>query len=206
MDRLRYAGLGAVATLWVCVGAGMYRTGLGFSDERPVSYLGTDSRSVLLFSGGLVLAALLVAGFAWFVWERFDAPDSFLAVTLIGLVGQVIAAVVPLEGHGVGRAVHAVGGIVLGLSLPALMWRFAAGLVPGRQRVHAYALCWLEVAACVVGIWLSRSGRAPIAEIVPALGFHLWIAVVTVWSGRASATGAERVGGGEDFERPGRSH
>jgi len=206
MGHLRYAGLGAVATLWVCVGAGMYRTGLGFADERPVSYLGTDPRSALLFSGGLIVAALLVAGFAWFVWERFRAPNSFLAVTLIGLVGQVVAAVVPLEGHGVGRGVHTLGGIVLGLTLPALMWRFASGLPPGRRRAQAYGLCWLEVAACAAGIWLSRSGRAPIAEIVPALGFHLWIIVVTVWSGLASATGAGRVGGGEDFERPGRSH
>ncbi|MGI9022615.1 MAG: DUF998 domain-containing protein [Acidimicrobiales bacterium] len=208
---MRYAGVAAVGTLWTCVGAGMYLAGLGFLDERPVSYLGTDPRTTLLFRGGLVVAALLVAGFAFYIRDRFRAPDSFLAATLIGLVGQIVAALVPLEGHGIGRDVHVVGGIVLGLSLPVLMWRFAAGPEPGRRRVASYALCWLEVAACVVGIGLSMSGKAPIAEIVPALGFHLWIVVVTVWSGPiesglASATGAERVGGGEDFERPGRSH
>jgi len=206
LPHLRYAGLAAVATLWICVGAGMYRAGLGFFDPRPISYLGTDPTAELLFRGGLIVAALLVAGFAWFVWDRFRAPDSFLAATLIGLVGQVVAAVVPLAGHGVGRAAHNAGGIVLGLSLPVLMWRFARGQPPGRRRTQSYRLCWLEVAACIVGVGLSMAGKAPIAEILPALGFHLWILRVTVWSGGARATGAERVGGGEDFDRPGRTH
>ena len=182
--------MAAIATLWTSVGVGMLRTGLGFSDERPVSYLGTDTRSTLLFRGGLIVAAVLVAGFAWFVWDRFRSPDSFLAVTLIGLVGQVVAAVVPLSDSaygplpaGIARDVHVVAGLVLGASLPLLMWRFAAGQPPGRRRAWSYALCGLEVAACVAGVLLSRSGRAPIAESVPAWGFHLWIVVATIWSG-----------------------
>ena len=184
--------MAAIATLWTSVGVGMWRTGLGFSDERPVSYLGTDTRSTLLFRAGLIVGAVLVAGFAWFVWDRFHSLDSFLVVTLIGLVGQVVAAVVPLSDAaygplpgGVARDVHVAGGLVLGASLPLLMWRFAAGQSPGRRRARSYALCGLEVAACVAGVVLSRGGRAPIAEIVPAWGFHLWIVVVTIWSGKA---------------------
>ncbi len=197
--QLRYAGAAAVATLWACVGIGMYRAGLDFFGDRPVSYLGTDPRSAAVFRDGLILAAGLMAGFSWFVFGWFCARRSFLAVFLIGLVGQVVAAVVLLSGPGSSHAVHTAGGLVLGASLPILMWRFAAGIPSGnrhfvlarsrhsvrarsRRRIESYALCWLEVAACTAGVALSASMRAPVAEIVPALAFHVWVAVVTVWS------------------------
>lgn len=172
----------------------MYRTGLGLFGNRPVSYLGTDATSALVFRAGLIAAAGLMTGFAWFVADRFSAPPSFLVAFLAGLAGQVVAALVLLTGPGPSHGVHTVAGLVLGASLPALMWRFAAGLSgPGarRRRLESYALCWLEVAACAVGLLLSASGRAPIAEIIPALAFHLWVAVVTVWS-TAPPTGPER--------------
>jgi len=186
---LRYAGVAAVATLWICVGTGAYRTGLDLVGARPLSYLGTDPRSQLVFRGGLIVAAGLMAGFAWFVLAWFGASRSFLAAFLVGLAGQVVAGVVLLTGPGWSHDVHNAGGLVLGATLPILMWRFAAGLPfgPGRRRAEAYGLFWLELAACAVGFGLSASRRAPIAEIVPALAFHLWVAVVTVWSTKSAA-------------------
>jgi len=181
--RLRYTGLAAVVVLWVSVATGMYRAGLGFADARPISYLGTDPRSALVFRGGLIVAAGLMARFSWFVFQRFSAPRSFVVATSIGLVGQVVAAVVLLSGPGSSHAVHTAGGLVLGASLPILMWRFAAASALGpRRRIGGRALFLLELAACAAGIALSVSGRAPIAEIVPALAFHLWVAVVTFWA------------------------
>ncbi len=185
LTQVRFAGAAAVVTLWLSVGFGMYRTGLDFLGDRPISYLGTDPRSAPVFRGGLMVAALLMAGFAWFVSNWFSAPRSFLVVFLIGLAGQVVAAVVLLTGPGSSHAIHNAGGLVLGASLPMLMWRFASGLPSGRgrrRRIEGYGLCLLEVAACVAGVALSASMRAPVAEIVPALVFHLWVAVVTVWS------------------------
>jgi hypothetical protein len=193
----------AVALLWTTVIVGMGRTGLGFPDDRPISYLGADPRTVALFRTGLLVATFLLAGFGWFVTRRFASPRSFLVVLLIGLAGQAVVAVVPISGHGVAHAVHTVAGLVLGLSLPLLMWRFAAGLRRGSRRSLSYALFWLEVAASVVGIVLSRASRATIAEVVPAVVFHLWVFVVTVlaraltppattWSG--SAGGGSRLG------------
>jgi len=179
---LRYAGLAAVVVLWVSVATGMYRAGLGFLDARPISYLGTDPRSALVFRGGLIVAAGLMAGFSWFAFERFSAPRSFLAASVMGLVGQVVAAVVLLSGPGSSHGVHTAGGLVLGASLPILMGRFAASALGPRRRIAGYALFLLELAACAAGIALSISGRAPVAEIVPALAFHLWVVVVTVWS------------------------
>jgi len=182
---LRHAGAAAVATLWTCVGTGMYRTSLDAVGDRPISYLGTDPRSALVFRAGLIVAALLMAGFAWFVFGWFRARRSFLVAFLVGLAGQVVAAVVLLSGPGSSHVVHTAGGLVLGASLPILMWRFAAGIPTDsvwRLRAVGYGLFWLEVAACATGVALSASKRAPVAEIVPALGFHLWVAVVTAWS------------------------
>ena len=78
--------------------------------------------------------------------------------------------------------------MLLGISLPVLMWRFAAGQPRGRWRTTAYRLFWLEAAACVVGVLASRAGLATLAEILPAVAFHLWIAMVTASSaGRSPA-------------------
>ncbi len=157
----------------------MARTGLGFTDDRPVSYLGTDPRAVTLFRGGLLVATVLLVAFAWWVRDRWAAPTSFVAAFLVGQAGQVVVALVAIDGPGSDHAVHSTAGIVLGLSLPVLIGCFAAGLPPGRWRARAYGLFWLEVAAVATGVALSRSGVATLAEIVPAAGFHLWVILVT---------------------------
>jgi len=107
----------------------MARTGLGFSDPDPLRYLGTDGRSRALFRAGLLLAAVLLAAFAACVHQRRSTPRCFLVVFLIGLGGQVVAAIVPLSGPGASPAVHTTGGLVLGISLPILMACFAAGSI-----------------------------------------------------------------------------
>lgn len=190
--------MAAVVVLWVSVGAGVYRTGLDLLGDLPVSHLGTDPRSAWLFRGGLILAAGLMAGFSWFVFDWFSAPRTFLGAFLIGLVGQVVAAAVPLSGVGASHAVHTAGGLVLGASLPVLMWRFAAGLPSGRRRrAESYALFWAEIAACIAGIALSSSMKAPIAEIVPAVGFDLWVIAVSIWSLTGPGKGAQPAPGGD---------
>lgn len=177
---LRFAGVATVAVLWTTVGTGMYLTGLGWADDRPISYLGTDGRSQALFRAGLLVATVLLGGFAWALGRRLPQPAGFLSVFLVGQAGQAVVAVVSIAGHGTGHAVHTAAGIILGLSLPVLMWRFAAGQPERRWRRLSEAFMWSEVAACAVGVALSRAHRATIAEAVPAGGFHFWIIVVTV--------------------------
>lgn len=166
--------------LWATVAVGMARTGLSLLDERPISYLGTDPRTVLLFRIGLVAAAGLLAVFAWAVARHLTRPTGFLTVFLAGMACQAIVALVPLDGAGAAEPTHVTAGIALGLSLPLLMWRFAAGQPAGRWRDNGYLLMWLEVAGCVAGVALSRAGLATVAEAVPACLFHLWIIVVTL--------------------------
>src|SRR5256714_13997648 len=148
----------------------MVRTGLGFSDPDPLSYLGTDVRSRTLFRAGLLVAAALLGAFAVFVHQRRSTPRCFLLVFLIGLGGQVVAAIIPLSGRGASPAVHTTGGLVLGISLPILMGCFATGQPAGSWRRFSWALFWLETAACVAGGVLSQAMRAPIPRAPPAGG------------------------------------
>jgi hypothetical protein len=188
---LRYAGLVAVATLWATLGAGAALTGFDLLGERPLSHLGTRQPSALLFSGGLVVAALALVAFHRHVRARYHVTAAFSVAMLVGLAGQVVAALVPIGGGGIGHRVHTTAGLVLGASLPLLMWRFAASQPAGRWRRVSYGLFWGEAAAVAAGLHLSARMVAPVAEVLPAAAFHLWIVVVTfagagIGAGRAT--------------------
>lgn len=176
ISRLRLGGIAAVAVLWTTLPVAMLRADLGVADDRPLSYLGTDPRGIVLFRVGLLVAAVLFSVFALAVARDLARPASFLALFLGGQLGQVVVALVPIDGPSSG--VHSTAGIALGLSLPLLMWRYAAGLPAGPRRRLAYRLMVLEVAACVAGVALSMAGAAVVAEVLPATGFHLWVILV----------------------------
>ena len=178
---LRFAGVAAVGVLWTTVGLGMWRVAFDVTGDRAISYLGTDTRTMALFRGGLLVATVLLLGFAWAVKRSLARPTGFFGVFLVGMAGQAVVATVSIAGEGASHAAHTTGGIVLGLSLPLFIWRFAAGQPPGRWRRQSYGLLWLEVVAVVAGVALSRVHLAVVAEVLPAVGFHLWIIVVTVW-------------------------
>lgn len=164
----------------------MWRVAFDLTGDRAISYLGTDPRAMALFRGGLLVATVLLLGFAWTVERSLARPTGFFEVFLVGMAGQAVVATVSIAGEGGSHAVHTTGGIVLGLSLPLFMWRFAAGQPPGRWRRQSYGLLWLEVVAVLAGVALSRVHLAVVAEVLPAVVFHLWIIVVTVrWQGWA---------------------
>jgi hypothetical protein len=169
----------AVVTLWTTLGLASRLANFDLLGEQPLSYLGTRSRSDILFSVGLLVGAALLAAFHQYVRDHFPVGRGFSTAMLGGLVGQVVAAVVPIGGNGTAHKVHTTFALLLGASLPILMWRFAAAQLPGPWRRVAYALFWAEVAACAVGFYLSSRSVAPLAEILPAAVFHGWIATVT---------------------------
>ena len=176
----RYAGLAAVATLWSSIGIATLRTGFPLLGDRPLSWLAEEPAGALLFSAGLVVGAVLLVAFALDVRARHPSAAGFTAAMVGGMVCQVIAGLVSIGGGPAANRVHTAAALALGISLPVLMWRFAAGQPPGRWRRVAYGLLWAEVAACAVGVVLSRRSVAPLAEMIPAGAFHLWIAVVTL--------------------------
>lgn len=180
----RYAGVAAVAVLWGTLGAAAAVSRFPLLGRRPLSWLADDPAGSVLFGAGLGVGALLLAGFHGWVRTRFAVNRSFSVVLLAGLAGQAVAAVVPISGGPWAARAHTVAALTLGASLPVAMWRFAAAQPPGRWRRTARYLASLEVLAVVAGLALSRHSVAPLAEILPAGAFHLWIVALTFASPR----------------------
>lgn len=178
--RLRNTGVAAVAVLWTTLGVASAVAGFDLLGERPLSDLGTDPGSTVLFGGGLVGAALLFVGFHAYVRDRFPVSATFSVAMLGGMAGQLVAGVVPIGGDGAAHRVHTAAALLLGASLPVLMWRFAAAQQPGPWRRATYGLFWAEAVACAAGLYLSSRRVAALAEILPAVVFHGWTVAVTV--------------------------
>ena len=176
---LRLSGVTAVATLWATLLAATVVSRFDLVGESPLSYLGVHSSSKALFTVGLAVPALLLTAFHQHLRYRYPVSAGFSLAVLGGLAGQMVAAFVPIGGDPAVHRVHTTSALVLGASLPLLMWRFAVGQPRGRWRRLTYRLFWAEIVACAVGLYLSARGVAPVAEILPAAVFHAWIIVVT---------------------------
>jgi len=186
---LRYTGVAAVVTVWTSLSIATAVGDFDLVGPEPLSYLGTEGPSAVLFTVGLAATALLLAAFHRHVRDRFPVSAGFSLAMLVGLAGQMVAAFVPIGGAPTVHRIHTTSALILGLSLPLLMWRFAAGQPPGTWRRLAYRLFWLEALACAVGLYLSSRMIAPVAEILPASVFHAWIFAVT-FAGPPAAAGA----------------
>lgn len=176
---LRYTGVAAVVTVWTTLLAAAALSGFDLLGPDPLSYMGTRPASAALFSVGLVVPAVLLFAFHHHIRGRYVVGAGFSLVMLAGLAGQVVAAFVPIGGDPGMHRVHTTSALVLGVSLPLLMWRFAAGQPAGSWRRLAYGLFWVEAGACVAGLYLSSRHIAPVAEILPGVVFHTWILAVT---------------------------
>lgn len=183
---LQYTGVAAVAVIWSTLTTATLLTGFDVVGEDAVSYLGTEGRGAALFTIGLLVSALLLMAFHQFARSRYPVGVGFSLFMLVGLAGQMVAAIVPIGGDPGVHRIHTTSALALGASLPLLMWRFAAGQAPGRWRRLCYRLFLAEAVACAVGLYLSARSVAPVAEILPAAVFHVWVFVVTF-----SAAGAE---------------
>ena len=107
------------------------------------------------------MTALLLVAFHQWVRSVFPVTRGFSVAMLVGLAGQLVAAAVPIGGNGPAHRIHTTFALVLGVSLPVLMWRFAAAQPAGTWRRLAYRLFWLEAAACAVGLYLSARESPP---------------------------------------------
>jgi hypothetical protein len=181
MDRsLRRAGVAGVVVIWAALLAATARAGFDVLGDRPLSYLGTLPRSAALFTLGLALSAVLFVAFHEYVRRAYPVSPGFSFAMLVGMAGQLVAAFVPIGGDPTLHRIHTTSALVLAASLPLFMWRFATAQAPGPWRRLAYGFVWAEVAACAGGLLLSSAHLAPVAEIVPAVVFHAWIATVTL--------------------------
>lgn len=179
MRVLRYTGVAAIVTVWTTLLSAAALSGFDLLGDDPLSYLGTQPTSAALFTAGLLLPAVLLTAFHHHVRARYPVSTGFSVAMLVGLAGQVVAAFVPIGGNSTAHRIHTASALVLGISLPLLMWRFAAAQPSGSWRRLAYALFWAEALACGAGLYLSARSIAPLAEILPGTVFHVWIVVVS---------------------------
>lgn len=168
-----------MAVLWSTQLVLVQALGFYLIGDRPLSYLALDADLGFLFGMGLMVSAVLFVTFQGHLRHRYRLGPAFSVTMLVGMVGQFLAGVLPIGGTGTASRVHVVAALTLGASIPLSMWRFAADQVPGAWRRRCYGLFWLEAAACAAGVTLSRNQVAPLAEILPALAFHAWVATVT---------------------------
>jgi hypothetical protein len=185
----RYSGVAAVITVWATLLAATAASGFDLLGPDPLSYLGTVPPSAGLFTIGLASTALLLVAFHGYVRRHHPVSPGFSLIMLAGLAGQMVAAFVPIGGDPTAHRIHAWCALVLGASLPLLMWRFAVAQPAGPFRLLARRLFWAEVAACAIGLSLSGWRVAPLAEILPAAVFHVWVLVVTFASPRFEPVG-----------------
>lgn len=179
-ERLRWTGLAAVATLWATLGTASVIARFDLLAQRPLSHLVSSPVAAELFGLGLAVSAVLFLAFHAWLRDRYPVSPSFSVAMVGGMVAQLVAAFVPIEGGGpLAAQVHTVTALTLGGAIPVFMWRFAAAQPPGPLRRTTANLARAELAACVVGVALSRRGVAPLAEIVPAAVFHVWVVTLT---------------------------
>lgn len=176
---LKYTGVAAVVTAWTTLLAATTVSGLDLLGAEPLSYMGTRRASAALFVIGLAVPAVLLVAFHNYVRNRHRVGVGFSLAMLVGLAGQMVAAFVPIDGEPPMHWIHTASALILGASLPILMWRFAAGQPPGPWRRLTYALFWAELAAVATGLYLSSRSVAPLAEILPGAVFQAWILTVT---------------------------
>lgn len=189
--QARWTGIAAVAALWSSQAVLVVVLDFDLVGDRPLSYLALQADIGYLFGVGLMVSAVLFVTFLSYLRHRylFGGP-LFSVAMLVGMGGQFIAGVVPIGGTGTASRIHVAAALTLGASIPLLMWRFAAEQSPGDWRRWCYRLFWLEAAACATGITLSQNQVAPLAEILPALAFHAWVAMVTFGPGTGTRSGA----------------
>jgi hypothetical protein len=180
---MRWAGVAAVAVLWTTQAVLVGVVGFDLLGERPLSDLALHEDVGFVFGVGLGVAAVLFVVFLAHLRRRYPVGTASSLAMVVAMAGQFVAGVVPIGGAGIGNRVHVIAALILGASIPVLMWRFAADQRPGAWRRRCYGLFWLEAAACGVGITLSQNQVAPLAEILPALAFHAWVGMVTFGPG-----------------------
>lgn len=181
VSRIPVLGPLAVAVLWVGIGLAAWSAGFDLLGPLPLSRLAhAGGLASTLFGPSLVIAGLLFLGSCAHLRARYPVAAGFVALMVLGMVGQIVTGIVPIGPAGSSDPVHVAAGLVLGASIPLFLRRFAVAQPPGPWRQRCLALAWAQAAATVVGIGLSQASVAALAEIVPALAFHAWVLVVAV--------------------------
>ena len=177
----RCSGVAGVIVLWAATILGMRRAQLGLYDTRPISHLGIEPASAVLFSTGLLMSSMLFVLFAFYVRRAFHTGNRFLGYFLVGQTGQILVATVPYGANSRHKLIHTFAAFTLAVSLPFLIHRFARSQPSGGYRYlfNGFVVAELLLFVAGIGIFTLTSGIAPVGQVMPAAGFHLWIITLT---------------------------
>ena len=181
MGAARWSGVAAIAVLWIGIGVAVVRTGFDLLGALPLSRLAADGRAEPIFGPSLVVAALLFVLFCVDVTRRYPVGRAFPVVMVAAMAGQLVTGVVPIGEPGESDPVHVAAGLTLGGLIPVFLGLFALAQPAGPWRETAVRLFVAQLAATVVGVALSGSGRAALAEMLPALLFHVWVVAAALY-------------------------
>ncbi len=182
-----YSGLLGVGVLWTTTLVAMSRANLSLLGSRPFSYLGIDPVSSRIFSSGLIVSALLFCTFGFYIRHAFNVKGNFLTFLLIGQAGQITAALAPYGTQSQLRLLHTIAAFTLAFSLPLLIRAFAYSQKESTKFKRYRWLYRLELLTFVVGmgLFIFTTGIAPLGQALPAIGYHVWIIVLTFIALRA---------------------
>jgi hypothetical membrane protein len=178
----KYSGILGVLIIWLGIGAAMFIARLGLFSNLPISSLGVNPKTSVLFSLSLLTSAALFIKFAFYVRQKFKVKNRFLTYFMIGQFGQIIVALVPYGNNSRYKLIHTIAAFTLAFSLPFLIGQFYFSQSNSKFKSLYKSLLILEVGLFVVGIgaFVFAKGVAPLGEILPTMGFHLWIITVSV--------------------------
>ncbi len=172
----RFCGVVSVIILWSFIGLAMIRAGLSFFDMRPLSYLGTDTRSNFLFSSGLILSSITTTAFGYYLVKILGASRSFFVAVVLSQICQVIAAIVPFSAVSSTRLIHTFAAFGLAIATPVFMYLFARSQT-GELRKVSFRFAYLEILLFIIGIggFTTTTDYAPIFQFSVAIIFHAWL-------------------------------
>lgn len=176
-----YSGVAGVVVIWTFVITAMQKADLGLIDVRPISFLGIFPPTSKIFSSGLLISSTFFIIFAFWVAKTYSVKNKFLAFFLLGQIGQVLVAILPYGMESNYKIAHTVAAFALAFSLPFLIFQFYRSQIGKPHYAQYRALFYFELITFLVGmgIFTLTEGIAPLGEALPAIGFHIWIIIVT---------------------------
>lgn len=198
MDRERVGAACGFLAPTVALGAIFLATLLATPETftwrgRALSHMGElGAETFWVFNGGLVLAGLLGLPFGWLLWR--DARNglervgvAILAVCVVGLVGVGVFFLEHTEWY-LSVDLHFPAAAAVFLGAPIAKWVYAAGLrragdtraavlTAGLGLVHP--VNWIAWAV-VLQVTADPMAWFAVAEMVAAIAFGLWIAILAV--------------------------
>ena len=184
----RYSGVLGVGVIWLGTLFLMRVAHLKLLDTRPISFLGAHPSTGTAFSVMLVVSSTLFVVSAFYIKQIFHQGVWFLLVFLIGQMGQIIAALVPITSQTSLGHVHTPAAFTLAFSFPLLIFIFTMSQLKSNYRMLYICLLVFELITFAIGInlFIFTHGLAPFSEMLAAIGFHVWLIVLATLKPTAS--------------------